>query len=133
MHYHPAYCPHCERMWLLIDSVLPPVQPVCLACSHLGRLVPGAYYSDNVAKIFASMERSVRSMLVEAGAVESIALETDRLLSRRDAAAVSAGFDEIMRRLAVRDVVTGIEKRRTVLLMLRTMATTFAGRTTFGV
>lgn len=130
MHYHPAYCSYCERMWLLVDSVLPPVQPVCLACSHLGRLVPGAYYSESVARVFAPIERSIRSLIVEPGTLEGISKEIDRLLSDKDAVKMSAGFDDMMRRLAVLDAVAGMQNRRTVLLMLRTIVTTFAGRAT---
>lgn len=126
MRHHPAHCPDCHRLWLVATDGAPSASPACPRCHELGRLVPGAYYSDAASAVFERLEAAVAASSVKPFALGQLAARLEPLLPTPSEAELDAAFEDGMSGLAFAlDPASGVGKR-VALRMLVMIASTLS-------
>lgn len=127
MRHFPASCPDCRRLWLVSTAQAPSASPECPRCGELGRLVPGAYYSDPGAPIFERLEAAVQATQLGVTELGELGLELERLLPSPLESDIEAAFIRSTRRIGLDE---SFDERpvgkRVVLRMLVTIVTTLS-------
>lgn len=126
MRHYPAYCPDCQRLWLVATDAAPSASPTCPRCQERGRLVPGAYYSDAASAVFERLEAAVTGSKATPIALSQLAGRLEPLLPTPSEAELDAAFETGMSGLSFTlDPAAGVGKRVT-LRMLVMIATTLS-------
>lgn len=127
MRHFPACCSDCRRLWLVSTAQAPSASPECPRCGERGRLVPGAYYSDPGAQIFAKLEEAVQQARLAATALHEMSTELERILPTPMDPTIDATFGVTMERLGLsRDLDVKAVGKRVALRMLVTIAGTLS-------
>lgn len=126
MRHYPAYCTDCKRLWLVATDSAPSASPRCPRCEELGRLVPGAYYSDVSSRVFEQLEHAVSSSRIKPASLGQLAIKLEQLLPSPSEPEIEAAFDEAAGELGfVLSPDAGVGKR-VALRMLVTIATSLS-------
>lgn len=123
MRHYPAYCSDCKRLWLVATPGAPSASPTCPRCGDLGRLVPGAYYSDPASLVFAALESAIATVPLSAPALAALASELEDLLPSPSEAEIEAAFADVVERFAVGPALGATPGKRVALRMVVTIAT----------
>jgi hypothetical protein len=126
MRHYPAYCTDCKRLWLIATDGAPSASPRCPRCEELGRLVPGAYYSDVSSRVFDQLEQAVSSSRIKPSSLGQLAIKLEQLLPSPSETEIEGAFDEAAQELGfVLAADSGVGKR-VALRMLVTIATSLS-------
>jgi hypothetical protein len=126
MRHYPAYCTDCKRLWLIATESAPSASPTCPRCQELGRLVPGAYYSDASSKVFDRLEHAVADSKLKSTRLGQLAITLEHLLPTPTEADVEKAFDSAMLELGIEAVPELGVGKRVALRMLVTIASTLS-------
>lgn len=126
MRHYPAYCSDCKRLWLVATESAPSASPTCPRCSELGRLVPGAYYSDPASVVFMKLESAVVACGMSASALGRLSGELERLLPSPTEQEIDDAFRDVMQRLSLGSELDATPGKRVALRMVVTIANTLS-------
>ena len=126
MRHYPAYCSDCKRLWLVATRDVPSASPTCPRCKELGRLIPGAYYSDPASQVFGKLEAAVVATSMDTAALGRLGAELERLLPSPTEAEIDQTFAQVMQRLGLTSELNGALGKRVALRMVVTIATTLS-------
>ncbi len=126
MRHYPAYCPDCERLWLVATQDAPSASPTCPRCQDRGRLVPGAYYSDPASVVFSKLETAISNAGVSARDLARIATDLEHLLPSPTEAEIDHAFTETTARFKLGPDLGTIPGKRVALRMVVTIASTLS-------
>jgi hypothetical protein len=126
MRHYPAYCSDCKRLWLVATPDAPSASPACPRCNELGRLIPGAYYSDPASLVFSKLEAAVVASGLDIPALHKLGAELERLLPSPTEPEIEQTFASVMQRLGLGSELNGPPGKRVALRMVVTIATTLS-------
>ena len=126
MRHYPAFCPDCQRLWLVATHDAPSASPTCPRCKERGRLVPGAYYSDPASMVFNKLEAAIFATGLGVVALGRLASELEQLLPSPTEAEIERAFNEVTDRLGVAADLRETAGKRVALRMVVTIASTLS-------
>jgi hypothetical protein len=126
MRHYPAYCPDCQRLWLVATQDAPSASPTCPRCQDRGRLVPGAYYSDPASVVFTKLETAIFAAGLSARDLARIATDLEHLLPSPTEAEIDQAFTATTERFELGGDLGTIPGKRVALRMVVTIASTLS-------
>jgi hypothetical protein len=124
MRHYPAYCTDCKRLWLVTTAGAPSASPECPRCKDLGRIVPGAYYSDPASFVFNAMEDAVDASRMTQRQLGQLGAELERILPSPSESEIDETFERMLSKLGLDpDFKVSIGKR-VAMRMVVTIAST---------
>ena len=124
MRHYPAYCTDCKRLWLVATAGAPSASPECPRCRDLGRIVPGAYYSDPASLVFKALEDAVEASCLPPRQLGQLGAELEQALPSPTDAAIDEAFSRMLSKLGLDpDFKVSIGKR-VAMRMVVTIAST---------
>lgn len=126
MRHYPAYCPDCQRLWLVATQDAPSASPTCPRCQDRGRLVPGAYYSDPASVVFTKLETAVCAAGLSARDLARIATDLEHLLPSPTEAEIEQAYADTIERFKLGADLGAVPGKRVALRMVVTIASTLS-------
>ena len=124
MRHYPAYCTDCKRLWLVATAGAPSASPECPRCRDLGRIVPGAYYSDPASHVFNQLEAAVEASHMTPRQLGQLGAEIEQTLPSPTESEVDDAFGRMLAKLGLDpDFKVNIGKR-VAMRMVVTIAST---------
>lgn len=126
MRHYPAYCPDCQRLWLVATQDAPSASPTCPRCQDRGRLVPGAYYSDPASLVFTKLENAICAAGMAPRDLARMATDLEHLLPSPTEAEIDQAFTAMTDRFKLGSDLGTIPGKRVALRMVVTIASTLS-------
>gem|GEM_PF-6933729 len=126
MRHYPAFCPDCQRLWLVATQDAPSASPTCPRCQDRGRLVPGAYYSDPASVVFSKLEAAICAAGLSIRELARIATDLEHLLPSPTDAEIEEAFATTTARFKLGDDIGAIPGKRVALRMVVTISSTLS-------
>jgi len=126
MRHYPAYCPDCQRLWLVATQDAPSASPTCPRCQDRGRLVPGAYYSDPASVVFTKLETAICAAGLSARDLAHMATDLEHLLPSPTEDGIDQAFTATTERFNLGSDLGTIPGKRVALRMVVTIASTLS-------
>lgn len=124
MRHYPAYCTDCKRLWLVATAGAPSASPECPRCRDLGRIVPGAYYSDPASEVFNALEAAIEASSLTPRQLGQLAAELEQALPSPIDPPIDEAFGRTLSKLGLDpDFKVSIGKR-VAMRMLVTISST---------
>jgi hypothetical protein len=101
MRHYPAYCTDCKRLWLVATAGAPSASPECPRCRDLGRIVPGAYYSDPASTVFNQLEEAVDASRMTPRQLGQLGAELERILPSPTESEIEEAFERMLSKLGL--------------------------------
>jgi hypothetical protein len=101
MRHYPAYCTDCKRLWLVATAGAPSASPECPRCHDLGRIVPGAYYSDPASLVFSALEDAVDASRMTPRQLGQLGAELEQILPSPAESQIDETFERMLSKLGL--------------------------------
>lgn len=124
MRHYPAYCTDCKRLWLVATAGAPSASPECPRCRDLGRIVPGAYYSDPASQVFNALEAAVEASHMTPRQLGQLGTEIEQALPSPTESEVDDAFGRMLGKLGLDPDFKVAVGKRVAMRMVVTIAST---------